>query len=369
MVESESRSTSRTWVRALLLGWLGWSVYAALYAAILSLQAGVFFPYALAGSLVSHYLMGLYSIPIWVLTTRVLAGWPWPLQLLAHVFGGLAYAVAWHRSFVELFRLAFGAQVWQQSQLSSIKYWLIHEAFIVYSAFVGIFYVRRYQQQLLAKERQEADLRLHAKQMELAVLKGQLNPHFLFNTLNSINALVRSNPEGARQVLAQLAEVLRYSLESDRKPMVALADELHFLSTYLEIEKARYGRRLRVRMEIEDPARPLLVPPMILQPLMENAVKHGIAPKEEGGEVTLRIRHVLGIIEFEVADNGVGAPHGQMPEWLQSGTGLYNTDQRLRKMFGDEAGLQIGNGAAGFQVKFRIPAVCASDQSPVISAQ
>ncbi len=178
----KKRKSPRAWPRAFVLGWLGWTAYAVLYAAILTLQAGVYFPYSLAGSLVSHYLMALYSIPIWFLTTRVLAKWPWPLQLPGHVFGAFAFAMTWHWSFLELFRRAFGEETWQQAQLFAIKYWLIHEAMIVYGVFVGIFYVRRYQQQLLAKERQEANLRLHSKQMELAVLKGQLNPHFLFNT-------------------------------------------------------------------------------------------------------------------------------------------------------------------------------------------
>lgn len=301
--------------------------------------------------------MALYSIPVWFLTTRVLVKLRRPVQLLVHLFGAFAYAFTWHRSFLELFRFLFGEAVWQQAKLFEIKYWLMHEAMMVYSVFVGLFYVRRYQQQLLAQERQEAELRLHTKQMELAVLKGQLNPHFLFNTLNSINALVGSDPEGARQVLARLAEVLRYSLDSDRKSLVLLSEELRFVETYLEIEKTRFGRRLQVKMEIEDSTRPLLVPPMILQPLVENAVKHGIAPKEEGGEVVLRIMHVNGNVEIEVNDNGVGATHGKMQEWLQSGTGLHNTDLRLRKMFGDEAGLQISNGATGFQVKFRIPVV------------
>ncbi len=163
-------------------------------------------------------------------------------------------------------------------------------------------------------------------------------------------------------MLAQLADILRYSLDSDRKPMVPLSEELHFVETYLEIEKARFGRRLQVKMDIDESARPLLVPPMILQPLVENAVKHGLAPKEEGGEITLQIKHVNGNLAIEVNDNGVGvgATGDQKQDWLQSGTGLHNTDQRLRKMFGESSGLQVRNGATGFQVKFQIPVVIHS---------
>lgn len=343
------------WSRALLLGWLTWTAYAALYALVLSLQSGLFYPYALSSSLLSHYLMALYSIPIWFLTTRVLAARSWFLQTLGHAFGSVTFAWIWHASLLWCFRLLFGEQVWQSAKLFDIKYWLLHEALIVYGVIVGVFYARRYQQQALAHERQEADLRLHSKQMELTLLKGQLNPHFLFNTLNSINALVGSNPEGARHVLAQLAEVLRYSLESDRRTLVPLAEELRFVETYLEIEQARFGKRLRVRWSVDDSARALLVPPMIIQPLAENAVRHGLAPKEEGGELALRIARHDARLVIEVADNGVGTASVAQEQLLQSGTGLRNTDLRLRKMFGDAYGLQIENDRRGFRVNFQIP--------------
>lgn len=346
-----------SWGRGLLIGWLGWTVYAMFYAGILSLQAGVVYIYALFGSLLSHYLMALYSVPVWFFITRVLAPRRWPWHWLSHFAGALLYAYAWYWSFIELFRRLFGEQVWQQSQLFVIKYWLIHEATIVYAVFVGIFYVWRYQQQLRDKEQREAELRLHANQMELAVLKAQLNPHFLFNTLNSINALVGSDPEAARLVLARLAEVLRYSLESDRQQLIPLSEELRFVETYLAIEKARFGKRLQVKMEIDESARPLLVPPMILQPLAENAVKHGIAPKEEGGELALRVQRRHDHLEIEVADNGAGLTAALPNDLMNNGKGLHNTDMRLRKMFGEAAALQINDEQEGFRVKFKMPVI------------
>ena len=339
----------------MLIGWLGWTAYAILYAVILSLQSKVFFPYALSGSLVSHYLMAFYSVPIWFWTTRVLAEKRWPAHLLGHLLGAAIYASLWLWSLLGLFRGLFGEAVWQAAQLFTIKYWLIHEAVIVYAVFVGIFYLRHSQQQLREKEQREAELRLHANQMELAILKAQLNPHFLFNTLNSINALVSSDPEAARRVLAQLAEVLRYSLESDRRPFVPLAEELRFVETYLTIEKARFGRRLQVKMEIDETARPLLVPPMILQPLAENAVKHGLAPKEDGGQLVLRVQRQNHHLDFEVADNGAGTNGTPSHDLLNQGRGLHNTDLRLRKMFGDSSALQFSEGDEGFCVKFRMP--------------
>jgi signal transduction histidine kinase len=313
------RATFKTWGRGLLIGWLGWTAYAAFYAAILALQAGVVYLYSLFGSLVSHYLMALYSIPIWFVITRILANKPWPIHLLGHGLGAALYAYAWLNSFLAAFHFLFGETVWQQSQLFVIKYWLLHEAIIVYGVFVGIFYAWRYQKQLRDKEQKEAELRLRANQMELAMLKAQLNPHFLFNALNSINALVGSDPESARQVLAQLAEVLRYSLESDRRPLVPLSEELRFVEIYLAIEQARFGKRLQVKTEIDESAKPMLVPPMIVQPPVENAVKHGIAPKEEGGELSLRVRRQNADLEIEVADNGVGSNEKHSANLLNNG--------------------------------------------------
>jgi signal transduction histidine kinase len=352
-------STWRPWGRGLLIGWLGWTAYAAFYAAILALQAGVVYLYSLSGSLLSHYLMALYSIPIWFVITRILANKPWPIHLLGHLLGAALYAYVWLNSFLAAFHFLFGEAVWQQSQLFVIKYWLLHEAIIVYGLFVGIFYAWRYQQQLRERERKEADLRLRTNQMELAMLKAQLNPHFLFNTLNSINALVGSDPEAARRVLAQLAEVLRYSLESDRQPLVPLSEELRFVETYLAIEQARFGKRLQVISAIDESARSLLVPPMIVQPLVENAVKHGIAPKEEGGELLLRVQRQNNYLEIEVKDNGAGANGTHADNLLNNGRGLHNTDLRLRKMFGDASALQMSHGKEGFCVKFRVPVMAS----------
>jgi len=347
--------TARPRGRGLLIGWLGWTVYSMFYAGILTLQVGVVYAYALFGSLLSHYLMALFSIPVWFLISRILADKKWPFHFTGHLAGAVSYTLIWLQSFLALFHYLFGEAVWQQSQLFMIKYWLMHEAVIVYAVFVGIFYLRRSQQQLREKEQREAGLRLHTNQMELAILKAQLNPHFLFNTLNSINALVGSDPEAARRVLAQLAEVLRYSLESDRRVLVPLAEELRFVETYLTIEKARFGKRLQVKMEIDESVKPMLVPPMILQPLAENAVKHGLAPKENGGELALRVQRQKDHLEFEVADNGVGTTGTPVHDLLNQGRGLHNTDLRLRKMFGDASALQLNNGKEGFRVKFHIP--------------
>ncbi|NUO81437.1 histidine kinase [candidate division KSB1 bacterium] len=346
---------SRTWIRPLLLGWLVWTIYSAFHAGVLSLSERLPYVYALPSSLMSNYLMALYTIPVWFWTTYVLAPRHWLVQVLGHVAGAFAFAFGWVESFWQLFIWLYGREIFELARMERTRYWQALSTMSMYGLVVGVFYMRRHHRQLREKERREADLRLHTNKMELAVLKAQLNPHFLFNTLNSINAMVGSDPEGARQVLARLAEVLRYSLESDRRALVPLAEELRFVATYLDIEQARFGKRLQVRLEIDNEARALLVPPMILQPLAENAVRHGIAPKEEGGELIIRVQTRNAQLDIEVADNGVGTTTSRQEELLHNGTGLRNTDLRLRKMFGEDAGLQVSTGEAGFRVKFHIP--------------
>jgi hypothetical protein len=348
-------STRHGWGRGLLLGWLAWTIYAAFYAGVLYLSENVPYKYTLPTSLISHYLMAIYSIPVWFWTARVLARGNGLVQLLGHIAGAFVFAIIWYASFCQVFIWAFGEETFSFAQMERTKYWQLLSTMTMYGVVVGIFYILRHQRQLREKEQKEAELRLRTNQIELAVLKAQLNPHFLFNTLNSINALVSSDPEAARLVLAQLAEVLRYSLESDRLPLVPLSEELRFVETYLAIEQARFGKRLQVKVDVDDSARPLLVPPMILQPLAENAVKHGLAPKEAGGELLLNVRRRHDHLEIEVADNGVGCNGMPSDNLMNNGRGLHNTDLRLRKMFGDDSGLQVSNGKEGFRVKFKIP--------------
>jgi signal transduction histidine kinase len=171
---------------------------------------------------------------------------------------------------------------------------------------------------------------------QMRALQAQINPHFLFNTLNTLAALIDSNPEKAEHVTEDLADVFRYALESTRKERVTLDDEVKFLESYLAIEKARFAARLSYSFDVDDAARNLSIPPMILQPLVENAVRHGIGQKIEGGEVRVRARVNAGRLTLRVEDTGVGFG-GERP----GGVGLTNTRDRLRHAYGDAAEFRI----------------------------
>jgi len=180
------------------------------------------------------------------------------------------------------------------------------------------------------------ELRETTARAQMRALQAQINPHFLFNTLNTLAALIDSNPEKAEHVTEDLADVFRYALDSTRKERVKLDDEVKFLEAYLAIEKARFDTRLSYSFDVEPAARNLSIPPMILQPLVENAVRHGIGQKIEGGEVRVSARVSADRLTLRVEDTGVGF-RGERP----GGVGLSNTRDRLRHAYGDSAEFRI----------------------------
>ena len=181
----------------------------------------------------------------------------------------------------------------------------------------------------------------------LDALQRQINPHFLFNTLNSITSLVRSQPELAREMIVKLANILRVLLK-DREAFVPFSEELAFTDDYLDIEVVRFGPKLQVIKEIAEETLHIVVPSMLLQPLIENSIKHGLEPRISGGTVTLRSRIVDGRLELEVEDDGVGmAPERDGPtagsEYVRSGTGIgmRNVRERMEVLYGHEAEVSI----------------------------
>jgi LytS/YehU family sensor histidine kinase len=201
-------------------------------------------------------------------------------------------------------------------------------------AWIGL-YVR-----ITARRRQqerETRLQLALREAELRALEAQVNPHFLFNCLNSIRGLVVENPARAQDMITRLANILRYNLHRDRSHTVPLASELEAVSDYLALESVRFEDRLRVEFAIDADAREASIPPMLLQTLIENAVKHGIAPLPGGGE--LRIRASLRQDSMMVAVENTGRLRA--PEPGAGGLGLKNVRERLRVLYGDRASLQL----------------------------
>jgi two-component system LytT family sensor kinase len=197
----------------------------------------------------------------------------------------------------------------------------------------------------------------------LDALQRQINPHFLFNTLNSIASLVRSKPELAREMIVKLANILR-ALLRDREDFVPLEEELAFTDDYLDIEVVRFGAKLKVVKDIAENTLPVVVPSMVLQPLIENSIKHGLEPRISGGTVTLRSRIVEGMLILEVEDDGVGMePGGPVMSSVSgvvregSGIGMKNVKERMQVLYGDAAQVElVSRPGRGTRVRLMMPA-------------
>jgi two-component system LytT family sensor kinase len=205
-------------------------------------------------------------------------------------------------------------------------------------------------------------------QARMEALQNQINPHFLFNTLNSISSLVRFDPDTARELIIKLATILRRLLKTGDS-FVPLQEELDFIDNYLDIEVVRFGRdKLCVIKELERATLDVMVPRMLLQPLVENSIKHGLASKIEGGSVYLRSRMTGSHLTIEVEDDGVGMGSGHSIEKPVGvgGIGMANVAERLKVLYGDKATLTIdSHPGAGTLVRLRLPVLPTEGDIPL----
>jgi len=216
-----------------------------------------------------------------------------------------------------------------------------------------IDYYRRYQKEELRASRLKTEL----AQAQLEALKMQLHPHFLFNTLNSISALLDEDVEAADEMLTRLGDFLRLTLENSGAQQVTLQEELEFLRCYLEIERVRFHDRLTVSIEIEPETLDARVPNLILQPIVENAIRHGIVARAAAGRIEIRSGVTGGTLRLQVKDNGPGLTSTQdSGSKLRGGFGLANTRARLEQLYGTAHRLEMSDAIeGGFEVTVEIP--------------
>jgi two-component system, LytTR family, sensor kinase len=222
---------------------------------------------------------------------------------------------------------------------------VFHQSVVTYWLLVGAtqacLYYRRYRE----GELRSAQLGAQLAQAQLQALKMQLHPHFLFNTLNAISTLVHRDPEAADRMIARLSELLRLTLENAGVQEVPLAQELEFLERYLEIERTRFADRLVVRMDIAPEALDARTPYLILQPLVENAIRHGIAARSSAGCIVVSARRDNGKLVLEVGDDGPGITSAASIS--NKGVGISSTRARLEKLYGSAQRFELRNGEKG----------------------
>lgn len=218
-----------------------------------------------------------------------------------------------------------------------------HSSYPTYWLILFVLLVLDSQARLRERELRAAQLETRLAEARLDALRMQLNPHFLFNALNSISALMHEDVEAADAMMQKLGDLLRSSLDEGRGPEITLEAELELVGRYLDIERIRFDERLRVRLSVEPQTLAARVPAFALQPLVENAVRHAIAPRPEGGSLEISAWHDRGGLHLAVSDDGPGLGTGRPGE----GVGLANTRARLEQLYGGAQALSIGVGERG----------------------
>jgi two-component system LytT family sensor kinase len=327
--------SSSNWSRTLLASlaeWWSWGLVAPL---IFWIDARLPFKENQLGMRILAHLLA--SVPLTLLHLYVV--------IVAGVFLGLAKwsALAHPLSLLNTFGL-----VW-----SWVVYW------VIFGAIQTFRYYEHYRASELRLERMERNF----SQARLNALRMQLDPHFLFNALNTVSSQVERNPRLARTMIEHLGDLLRLSLDARDRQEIPLAEELAFLDHYLAIQKIRFAENLRIEIQVTPDVKYALVPCLIVQPLVENAIRHGISRRASGGAVTVTARHGPGQLEIRVADDGVGLPTGWTLE-TSSGMGLSVTRDRIMGLYPGNSSFSVrARSGGGTEVEISLPLRFAGERA------
>lgn len=337
-----------------LLKWLAifgvWTLFALFFTSQGFLQYQVLkvpipFWQVLMWQLFSGYIwFALTPLILWLAKKFPLESGKWLQNIPLHLIFSLLVSV--FQQFIDAFALP---KMGYPPGAAFPDYWTAYTFFLgvnvhlsigIYWAIVAISLSINYYRKFRERELTASQLEARLAQSRLQVLKFQLQPHFLFNTLNTISELIYTNPESAERMITDLSDLLRLSLEKLEVQEVSLQQELDFLQKYVEIEQIRFPDRLRVEMNVAPETLDAKVPNMILQPLVENAIKHGIAPLSQGGTIKVSAERKNGNLHLSVSDNGVGLTNLDISA-IPEGVGLKNTKSRLKHLYGTKHQFEI----------------------------
>ncbi|MEO1259370.1 MAG: histidine kinase [Bacteroidota bacterium] len=302
-------------------------------------------------SIVNYGTKAMVTVLIYWLIFVKFKHWPLRKRLLTHLFTLPLFLVGWlfvYHRICDLFGIGYlGGRG---------LVWDVYIPFLFYFIPFGIFHFYEYLTKSQRQERKAMELRQLALQSEVNALKAQLEPHFLFNTLNSISASVPPQMEHTRELIAKLADTFRFGLQSSESETVPLREEILFLKTYLDLEKRRFGERLVPQFNVDENLMEHPIPPMLLQPLVENAIKHGVGNSVDPVTVGISVKRVGEELQFAVSDTGEGNPGELDGDLFMKGIGLRNTQLRLEKQF--DRSLKITkNHPKGLVFSFSLPLI------------
>lgn len=332
-------------------------IYAIIWIVVIIAEFSIFwsnyhFDYfsSLASSFIFNALFAFMGLAIWYV---VLYSYPEKFSIFSlavnHISAATIFIIIW--SFTGLFLLRTLVTPPIYSFVLSHIFAYIVLALVYYSTFMLVYYLIIYNRNLKERKKNEDKLLAMVKEAELNLLKSQINPHFLFNSLNSISSLTITNPSKAQEMIIKLSDFLRYSISRDSNQKSTLKLELENIQRYLDIEKIRFGARLEYKPEVTEESFEKTLPVMILQPLFENAVKHGVYESTEPVLVSNKIKMEDGFLSILIANNF----DSEAPSKKGAGIGLKNIAERLRLTYQSEGLLQTYKKDKSFEVKLLIP--------------
>ncbi|HMV98710.1 MAG TPA: histidine kinase [Acidobacteriota bacterium] len=289
-------------------------------------------------------------------------------RLLLHLICSLFFSVAWMTIPRLVNQTVLSVPFNVQTLINSVI-WGLDRGVMVYWVIILLHHSYVYQRQYFESQLQTSRLETQLVNAQLQSLKMQLQPHFLFNTLNSISTLVLVDPKAAHKMVAQLGDFLRLTLENSSSQEVSFQRELEFLKCYLAIEQTRFQDRLSVMFDIDPTTQDALVPNLLLQPIVENAIKHGIAPRATPGIISIKATQKTGRLHIEINDDGPGLSRLPQSNRKPKGIGLHNTRERLEQLYGDQYRLElvdIPQGGLSVVVEFPLTSTLGSQTAGLV---
>ena len=328
---------------------IGLSFAGQFYLATAQAGAPVSWRQALSGALGDWYVFALLAVPTVLLVRKFPIGRErWTSSLVAHVIGSVLFSAG----FIVVRAAVAGWQDWaagrpinygEMFRLLLVKTW--HFNLLIYWAIVVLLHAIAFYRESQERARRALELEKRLTEARLMALQMQLNPHFLFNALNGIATLMHRDVETADRMLMRLAELLRLTLEKTGDQETTVRNEIALLERYLEIERLRFGERLEVKFELSPETLEARVPTLLLQPLVENSIKHGLATRAQRGIIEVAARREGQMLTIEIKDNGAGVKTDSRT--AGNGVGLSNARARLQQLYGDRQSLDLSNRSEG----------------------
>ncbi len=338
--------------RYLIVYLIFWAFLMSAHFSIVLLIFKMEFAVAAADAIVFSLIMAMIGLGLWYLVRFNPSQNNTVFQLVVtHLAGAGLSIIAWLALGELILSAIFPEETLSLESAIGSYGWRIFQGVFIYSLITLIYYIIIYYENLQEKKLSETRLKTLVKEAELSALKSQINPHFLFNSLNSISSLTISNPEKAQEMIIELSDFFRYSLKHTSKDIVRLEEELENIEYYLDIEKIRFGKKIIIENAIDDACMDWEIPAMSLQPLYENAIKYGVSERSEATPITTRIYKETGSLYINIRNKKSELPIQKKG----SGLGLRNIAERLELIYQERNLLEVAEDTEFFEVRMRVP--------------